>query len=57
LYYFYEGVLVILGRIAEIFLGFGIAGILLVLLGFYIAFIYCLAFPTDFVFITIYFFD
>jgi hypothetical protein len=57
LYYFYEGVLFILGNIAEIFLGFGITGILLALFGFYIIFIYCRVLPTDFVFVSIYFLD
>ena len=57
LYYFYEGVLFIMGKIADIFLGFGIIGILLTFFGFYIIFIYCRALPKDFVFVSIYFLD
>lgn len=56
LYYFYEGVLFILGSIAEVFLFFGrgTGGILLIRLGFYAAWNSCLvfvAFPTDFAFV------
>lgn len=36
-----------LGRIADVFLGFGIVGIGGLRLGFYRAWIYCLALPTD----------
>ena len=46
-----------MGKIADIFLGFGIIGILLTFFGFYIIFIYCRALPTDFVFVSIYFLD
>jgi len=35
LYYFYDGVFVMLGKIADVFLGFGITGPALVLFGFY----------------------
>jgi hypothetical protein len=57
LYYFYEGVLLIVGKIADIFLGLGIIGILLTFFGFYIIFIYFRPLPTDFVFVSIYFLD
>lgn len=59
MHYFYDGARDILGNTADIFLGLGICGILLVLLtGFSIAFIYCLAIlPTDLVLFGIYFLD
>jgi hypothetical protein len=57
LYSFYDGVLFILGKRAEVFLGFGTAGMLLVLRGFSITFISCLALPTDLALPMIYFFD
>lgn len=57
LYSFYDGVLLILGRRADVFLGFGTAGRLLVLRGFSITFISCLALPTDLVLPIIYFLD
>lgn len=57
LYSFYDGVLFILGKRAEVFFGFGTAGMLLVLRGFSITFISCLALPTDLALPMIYFFD
>lgn len=57
LYYFSEGVLLILGKTADIFLGLGRGGTLTTFLGFSMILISCLTFPTDLVFPIIYFFD
>ncbi len=52
LYYFYEGVFTILGNNDDVFLALAVGGtggtLLILLTGFYIAFISALALPNDF---------